>query len=251
MSKRKFYAIVEGRNPGIYDEWFGPDGAEAQIKGFTNAVYKSFQSRTEAEAWFTKIAGSPPTNVLVTTNFLEQATPEIDYFTVHRDALAVGKIVMYTDGGCIGNPGAGGYGVVLLFKENRKELSGGFALTTNNRMEIMACIAGLRALKHKNAVVIFSDSSYVINAIQKGWAKKWRDNGWMRKEGDELKKVKNADLWIQLLEQCEYHEVEFVQVKGHAGSTENEKCHRLSTQAMSKIRLPVDVGFEKDLADKL
>src|SRR5262245_23991033 len=152
MSKRKYYAVVEGRKPGIYDEWFGSDGAEAQVKGFTNAVYKSFQSLTEAEAWFTRLTGSAPAHMVVTAGVLEQAASESDYFALHRAALAAGKVIMYTDGGCMGNPGTGGYGVVLLFKEHRKELSGGFALTTNNRMEIMACIAGLRALTHKKAV---------------------------------------------------------------------------------------------------
>ena len=160
------------------------------------------------------------------------------------------RVTIYTDGACSGNPGPGGWGAVLTFGKHEKELKGGEAMTTNNRMEMMACIAGLGVLKHKNAVVIFCDSSYVINGIQKGWAKKWRDNGWMRKEGDELKEVKNTDLWKQLLELCEYHEVEFIQVQGHAGSAENEKCHQLSTEAMSKARLPVDVGFKKDLADK-
>jgi ribonuclease HI len=250
MSKRKFYAVAAGRKPGIYDQWFGADGAEAQVKGFADAVYKSFQSRTEAEAWFTQVAGSPPTYVAKTPGPQEQAAPEIDYFTLHRDALAADKIVMYTDGGCIGNPGPGGYGVVLLSKGHRKELSGGFALTTNNRMELMACIAGLRALKRKSAVVIFCDSSYVIDGIQKGWARKWRDNDWKRNEGDELKAVKNADLWMQLLELCEYHEEQFVQVKGHAGSAENERCHQLSTVAMNKAGLPIDVGFDKAPVDK-
>lgn len=251
MSKRKFYAVVAGRNPGIYDEWSGADGAEAQITGFTQAIYKGFQSRTEAIAWFTKIAGAPPLNVPMTTDASEQDAHEVDYFAIHREALAAGKIVIYTDGGCIGNPGAGGYGVVLLFKDQRKELSGGFALTTNNRMEMMACIAGLRAIKHEKSAVLFSDSAYVVNGIEKGWAKKWRANGWMRKEGNDLKAVKNADLWLQLLEQCEYREVAFVQLKGHAGSAENERCHQLSTNAMNKAQLPVDLGFKKDLAGNL
>jgi ribonuclease HI len=244
MGRRKFYAIVEGRKPGIYDEWFGADGAEAQVKGIANAVYKSFQSLTEAEAWYTRMAGSPPTYTQVSAPVSGQGEPATDYYAIHRDSLAAGKVVIYTDGGCIGNPGAGGYGAVLLFMDRRRELSGGFARTTNNRMELMACIAGLRALKQKSAAVIFCDSAYVVQGIEKGWARRWRDNEWMRTEGGELKAVKNTDLWGQLLEQCEYHDVTFVQVKGHAGSAENERCHQLSTQAMNRPGLPVDEGYD-------
>jgi ribonuclease HI len=244
MSKRKFYAVVEGRRPGIYDEWFGPEGAEAQIKGFANAVYKGFVSLADAEGWFTNIAGTPPTYMRLTGPATQQTESQADYVAIQRDALTAGKIVMYTDGGCLDNPGPGGYGVVLLFQDRRKELSGGYAMTTNNRMELMACIAGLRALKQRRSVVLFSDSSYVVNGIQKGWARRWRENGWKRKEGDVLAEVKNADLWGQLLALCEAHEVEFVQVKGHAGIAENERCDQLSTAAMRRARLPPDPGFE-------
>jgi ribonuclease HI len=242
MSKRKFYAVVEGRQPGLYDEWFGADGAEAQIKGYANAVYKSFQSRTEAEMWYTKIAGAPPTHIAITANADEEETYR-DYLSLHREALAAGKVVIYTDGGCIGNPDAGGYGTVLLFQERRKELSGGFAQTTNNRMELMACLAGLRALKRKNTVVIFSDSSYVVDGIQKGWARRWRDNGWRRGANEDSTDVKNADLWKELLELTEFHDVTFIQVRGHAGVPENERCHQLASEATRKARLPVDAGF--------
>jgi ribonuclease HI len=246
MARQKYYAIVEGRKPGIYDVWFGADGAEAQVKGIANAVYKSFQSLTEAEAWYSRMAGSPPTNLQVSAQGLEQGESAADYYAIHRDSLATGKVVIYTDGGCIGNPGPGGYGAVLLFKERRRELSGGFARTTNNRMELMACIAGLRTLKQKSAAVLFCDSSYVVQGIEKGWARRWRDNEWKRAEGGELKAVKNADLWGQLLEQCEYHDVTFVQVKGHAGSAENERCHQLSAVAMKRTGLPADEGYGVD-----
>lgn len=244
MSKRKFYAVVEGRRPGIYDEWFGPDGAEAQIKGYANAVYKGFASLADAETWFTSIAGAPPTYRHLTGPAAQQAESQADYGAIQRDALADGKIVMYTDGGCLDNPGPGGYGAVLLFQDRRKELSGGFAMTTNNRMELMACIAGLRAIKQGRPVVVFSDSSYVVNGIQKGWARRWRESGWKRKEGETPAEVKNADLWEQLLALCEAHEVEFVQVKGHAGVAENERCDQLSAAAMRRGRLPPDPGFE-------
>jgi ribonuclease HI len=242
MSKRKFYAVVEGRQPGLYDEWFGADGAEAQIKGYANAVYKSFQSRMEAEQWYAKIAGEPPPYSAITPNAAEDEAYQ-DYLVLHQEALATGKVVMYTDGGCLRNPGPGGYGTVLLFQERRKELSGGFAHTTNNRMELMACIAGLRALKRKNTVVIFSDSSYVVDGIQKGWARRWRDNGWRRGSNEDATDVKNADLWKELLELTEFHVVTLIQVRGHAGVPENERCHQLAAVVMRKARLPVDVGF--------
>ena len=240
MAKRKFYAVVAGRKPGLYDEWFGADNAEAQVKGLTNAIYKSFQSRAEAEAWYRERAGRAPTNIQIS----RADEPGADYFRLHAEALQAGKVVLYTDGGCMVNPGIGGYGVVLLHKDRRKELSGGFARTTNNRMEIMACIAGLGALKERAQVVLFSDSSYVVNGIEKGWAKKWRANGWRRSESGRSEPVKNADLWAQLLDLCEKHAVTFVQVKGHAGAPENERCDQLSTAAMRRANLPPDPGFE-------
>ena len=149
---------------------------------------------------------------------------------------------MYTDGACIDNPGPGGYGVVLLYKGHRKELSGGFRQTTNNRMELMACIVGLQALKRKSSVVIHSDSKYVVNGMTRGWAKKWQANNWQR---SEKVKAQNADLWSQLLDLCQKHEVEFVWVKGHVGNPENEHCDRLSTEAAHGNILPADFGFRR------
>ena len=151
------------------------------------------------------------------------------------------KVIIYTDGGCIGNPGPGGYGVVLLHDERRKELSGGFRHTTNNRMEIMAAIVGLRALKTKCAVTIYTDSRYLADAVMKGWAERWRAKGWMR---NKKEKALNPDLWEQILDLCARHEVEFIWVKGHAGNRENERCDELSMQAAERKDLPPDVGYE-------
>ena len=120
-------------------------------------------------------------------------------------------VVIYTDGACSGNPGPGGYGVVLLFNEHRKELSGGFRRTTNNRMELLGAIEGLRALKDRCSVKLHTDSQYVVNAIEKGWAAKWKANGWMRNKKD---KAINPDLWEQLLTLCKQHKVEFIWVRG-------------------------------------
>lgn len=149
-------------------------------------------------------------------------------------------VVIYTDGACSGNPGPGGYGVVLLFNGHRKELSGGFRKTTNNRMELLGAIEGLRALKDRCAVKLHTDSQYVVNAIEKGWAAKWRANGWMRNKKD---KAVNPDLWEQLLELCKQHKVEFVWVRGHNGNVENERCDVLAVTASQQPNLPVDEGY--------
>jgi ribonuclease HI len=151
------------------------------------------------------------------------------------------QVSIYTDGGCIGNPGPGGYGVVLLYGNHRKELSGGFRLTTNNRMEVTAAIVGLSALKTKCKVTLYTDSQYLANAIMKGWANRWRKNGWKR---NRKEKALNSDLWENLLRLCEQHEVEFVWIQSHNGNPENEHCDRLSIEAAQRKDLPPDIGYE-------
>lgn len=152
------------------------------------------------------------------------------------------NVTIYTDGACIENPGPGGYGVVLIYEGRRKVLAGGFRLTTNNRMEIMAAIVGLQTLKAKCAVTIYSDSKYLVDGISKGWAARWRTNGWMR---NSKEKAINPDLWKKLLELCAQHEVKFEWVKGHAGNKENERCDSLSLQAAKLRDLPADDPYEK------
>jgi ribonuclease HI len=151
------------------------------------------------------------------------------------------KVIIYTDGACLGNPGPGGYGVVLLYGGRRKELAGGFRLTTNNRMEMMAVIVGLRALKESCSVTVYCDSQYVVNAIEKGWAARWRANGWKRGKKD---KAVNPDLWEQLLDLCDKHDVKMVWVRGHSGVKENERCDELSVAAAKQKNLPPDEGYE-------
>ena len=135
---------------------------------------------------------------------------------------------MFTDGGCRGNPGPGGYCAIIDDGEKRTELFRGYRLTTNNRMELMACIAGLEALKEPTYVIIHSDSRYVVDGMTKGWARKWRSRNWMRTKTEA---AENADLWSRLLELCENHRVTFVWVRGHAGHPENERCDQLATGA--------------------
>ena len=152
------------------------------------------------------------------------------------------QVRLYTDGGCLRNPGPGGYGVVLLYDSHRKELSGGYRRTTNNRMEILAAIAGLAALKEPCSVTLYSDSQYLVHAMQKGWARQWRRNGWRR--GNKEKAI-NPDLWERLLELCAIHEVRFEWVRGHAGHLENERCDLLANSAARGPDLAVDEGYEK------
>ena len=144
------------------------------------------------------------------------------------------QVEIFTDGACSGNPGPGGYGVILRYKGVSKELSGGEERTTNNRMELTAVITGLSALKEPCAVTLYSDSKYIIDAIQKGWAKKWRANGGMRNAKDP---ALNPDLWEKLLDLLEKHEVTFVWVKGHAGHPENERCDQLAVQESQKFKV--------------
>ncbi len=150
---------------------------------------------------------------------------------------------IYTDGGCIGNPGAGGYGVVILCGMERKELSGGYRLTTNNRMELLAAVVALGETKKNSQIELFSDSSYLVNSMNKGWAKGWRSNGWRKAD---KKKASNIDLWKILLNLCEERTVKFTWVQGHAGLRENERCDALCMQAAKKKNLPPDLGYEEE-----
>lgn len=142
------------------------------------------------------------------------------------------KIKIYTDGACSGNPGPGGYGVILKYNEHTKELSGGEPDTTNNRMELTAVITGLSALKEPCQVDLYSDSKYIIDAVTKGWAEKWQANNWIK---SDKKKALNSDLWERLLSLLKVHKVTFTWVKGHAGHPENERCDELAVLASKKF----------------
>ncbi|MBN2129913.1 MAG: ribonuclease HI [Sedimentisphaerales bacterium] len=150
------------------------------------------------------------------------------------------EVTIYTDGGCHGNPGPGGYGVVLLSGQHRKELSGGYQRTTNNRMELLACIRALEALKQTCRVRLHSDSKYIVDSITKGWARRWRANDWRR---NRTEKAINPDLWARLLDLCERHEVKFIWVRGHAGNKENERCDALVQKAIAGGKLKEDTNY--------
>ena len=135
------------------------------------------------------------------------------------------EVSLYTDGACRGNPGKGGWGAILVYGKYEKEMSGGERVTTNNRMELMAAIEGLSALKEPCRVTLYSDSKYLTDAFLEGWVEGWRAHGWRRGK-DELK---NPDLWQRLYDLTKTHEVSFVWVKGHAGHSYNERCDVLAT----------------------
>lgn len=146
---------------------------------------------------------------------------------------------MYTDGSCLGNPGPGGYGVVIEYGKHHKELAEGFQLTTNNRMEMLAAIRGLQALKRSCEVVLTTDSQYLKQGIQT-WIHNWKRNGWRT---SNRKPVKNADLWQQLDEACQRHTIQWEWVKGHAGHPQNERCDELARDAANASHLIEDKGF--------
>ena len=137
------------------------------------------------------------------------------------------SVDIFTDGACSGNPGPGGWGTILRYGEYEKELSGGEAETTNNRMELKAAIMGLKCLKEPCEVTLYSDSKYLIDAIEKEWVYKWKENGWMR---NKREKALNSDLWEALLELLNIHQVKLVWVKGHDGHIENERCDKLAVE---------------------
>ena len=140
-------------------------------------------------------------------------------------------VYIFSDGACSGNPGPGGYGVILRCDGKEKELSGGATDTTNNRMEIIAVLEGLKALKYPCSVTVTTDSQYVYNSITKGWAEGWKKNGWIKKD---KKPALNADLWDELLGEISKHEVNFVWIKGHNGHSENERCDALAVAQSEK-----------------
>jgi ribonuclease HI len=240
---RKFYAVIRGRQPGIYREWTGPRGAEVQVRGFPGALFRGYPTRAEAEQALAdgalraaRAAGRqmpPPVRCAAS----KTGDPQRN----ERLADASDAIQLFTDGGCRFNPGPGGYGVVILAGAARRELSGGFRLTTNNRMELMACIVALENIASGCRARLHSDSRYVVDALAKGWARSWQARGWRRRNGEA---ALNPDLWQRLLALCAERQVEFVWVRGHAGHAENERCDRLAVVAAAGADLPPDRAYE-------
>ncbi|NQV42824.1 MAG: ribonuclease HI [Candidatus Marinimicrobia bacterium] len=238
MSK-KVYAVFQGHNPGLYSSW---DEASQQVEGFKGAKYKSFPREIEAIEWLRECV----------LHGNEAVAPElIDLIKNHMDHNADGPesslsdpngaIIIHTDGGASPNPGVGGYGVVLQKGQRRKELSGGYKLTTNNRMEMMAVIVALQTLKEASKVVLHTDSKYIVDSVTKRWVYGWKKRGWKKSDG---KRPENVDLWEVLIALLEKHRVDFRWVKGHAGNTENERCDALVAEARMSKNLLIDTGYK-------
>ena len=237
MAIKKYYAVAVGRQPGIYTQWFGKTGAHAQVEGFQGARYKGFATIEEARAFVSEhgsINRAPAKKKKPRTRLSDSPTAT-------HPADGAGRIIIYTDGSSLGNPGPGGYGVVIPSNGNPRELSGGFRKTTNNRMELLACIVGLEQLSTPSTVALYSDSRYVVDGMTKGWANKWQKNRWRKSNGEP---ALNIDLWKRLLSLCDTHDVRFIWVKGHAGNAGNERCDQLATQAADQPNLPPDTGYE-------
>jgi ribonuclease HI len=230
--KKRFYAVVQGRRPGIYTEWDGFAGARVQVSGFAGAVFKGFSSLEEARRFMGAARTPLHGRGQVVTARNPDAGPVPDAGSIH----------VYTDGGCISNPGPGGWAAVIIDRTGRRELSGGVRYTTNNRMELKACIMALKSLDKGATVSLFTDSQYVANAVEKGWARKWRSRNWMR---DKSHRAENPDLWAELLDLVEERRVRFHWVRGHAGNPENERCDELARSAAQRKDLPVDPGYER------
>lgn len=277
-NRKRFYAVAAGRRPGIYTQWFGLDGAEAQVRGFPGARYKGFATWAEAKKWLEGLPSAEIPDAVrearpVVSTSEEQAKPpgrraragfslslgapsagstrcgpedREKASPARRPKDRTGRILVFTDGGSIDNPGPGGYGAVILSGDERIELSGGFRRTTNNRMELMGCIAALSRIGPPGQrVLVRTDSRYVVDGITKGWAARWRRNGWMRNAEEP---AENSDLWEKLLDLVERHDVRFEWIPGHAGHAENERCDALARAEAAKRNLPPDPGYEEKRA---
>jgi ribonuclease HI len=229
--KQKYYAVRKGRHPGIYPDW---DTCKAQVDGFAGAQYKSFSTKEEAAQY---LGGQDPAGGAIAKKTSRESSPP--------QSIPAGHVVIYADGACSGNPGKGGYGTVILSGDQRRELAAGFRRTTNNRMEILGCIAGLDAIEQPSDIILYSDSRYVVDAATKGWAETWRSRGWNRKVEGQLVPALNSDLWARLLDLCEWHRVQFRWVRGHDGNVENERCDELARAAAASDNLQVDTGYER------
>ncbi len=201
-----FYAVKKGARPGVYATW--PE-CKVQVHGFPGAVYRKFEIEEEARRF---VSGDPPASAETKAN----------------------EIALYTDGACSGNPGKGGYGYAVVINDTLSlNGSGGMLATTNNQMELTAVIEGLKVIPNEYPVVVYTDSSYVVNAFEKGWIAGWRKRNWLKADGEP---VANRELWEGLLSAMDAHPpVRFVWLKGHAGNPYNEMCDRLAVDAIRSL----------------
>lgn len=246
MARKRFYVVIHGRQPGIYQEWSGEEGAAEQVEGVDEAIFKGFETIEEAVEWIrgfdreTLLRLAPDLLDLVDRRSSGQQAKSPE------DWLRAGSVVIYTHGAVIAHPDLGGYGVVLCFGNHRKELSGGLSRTSDRRMELIACIEGLRTLRFTCWVVLYSDSSYVVHGLTRGWAERWQAEGW--KLGDN-QEVMNADLWRRLVTLCHIHHVRFRSVGGLASHHDYSRCTELATAAAKHPNLPADLSREDGMPD--
>ncbi|HEX4997165.1 MAG TPA: ribonuclease HI [Terriglobia bacterium] len=231
MASTKFYAVRKGYQTGIFRTW---DDCRRQVEGFAGAQFKSFPTEREALEYLAGKDPRPP---------VQAPRSPVAAATQEQDSASV---VVFSDGAASPNPGPGGYGVVIVEGDRRRELSGGFRLTTNNRMEILGCIVGLSQIEAPSDVAVYSDSRYVVNTMDQSWAIRWRKNGWRRKDASgNWQPALNSDLWLRMLELCDKHQVRFHWVRGHAGHPENERCDELARTAARSGKLAVDEEYER------
>lgn len=239
MAKKKFYAVAVGGKKSIYTDWAT---TEKQVKGVAGAKYKSFATRQEAEAWLKNPVYTSKSKCVAKTNS-NGGQPAGATKSSAPAGTPANAIVIYTDGGAINNPGPGGYGIVIIDGGKRREISGGYRLTTNNRMEMTACIVALQeVIEQGRPIVLYSDSSYLVNGVEKGWARSWKKRGWRKSDGAP---ALNPDLWKQLLDLLDQGEVELRWVRGHAGNELNERCDQLAVASARKNGLPADREYEQ------
>ncbi|PIE74740.1 MAG: ribonuclease HI [Deltaproteobacteria bacterium] len=226
MGQKKWYAVRKGYKTGIYKSWFGEDGAKKQVDGYKGAQYKGFTNINDAENFMSGKSG------LSVSHKNSENSHHINE----------NMIIVYTDGGCINNPGAGGYGAVIIKNGIVHKLSGGRRYTTNNRMEMLACIKALEYLKlEKREIVVYTDSAYIVNAVNKKWLFSWQKNNFIKSDGKE---VLNRDLWIEILKYLNLLNVKLRWVKGHSGIEYNEICDKLANSEARKNSSERDKWFE-------
>ncbi len=230
MKEKKVYAVLRGINPGIYHDW---PSAREQVFGFPGAVYCGFASEKEAVQWLS----TGKTGIQKKNSETKKNRPPV----IAPAEPVTGETVVYSDGAALGNPGPGGFGAVILCQGKQTELSGAFSRTTNNRMEMLAVIKALEHLPNPLLPVrIYSDSSYLVNGINRGWAVNWRRNGWLKPDKTE---ARNRDLWSRLLDLLAPLQVSFYWLRGHAGNQWNEYCDRLAVNAARNGPWEKDHGF--------
>lgn len=246
MTRKQLYVVVHGRQPGIYQKWFGEEGAYEQVAGLDDAVFKGFETTDEALQWLRGFDSE--TLLWLAPSLLDLVEPRTSGRRTKspEDWLTSGNTLIFADGWATGNSGPGGYGAVLCFKEHRKQLSGGFRRTSAHRMELMASIEGLKALKFACSVTLYSDSRYVVRGVNTGWAKRWQAEEWKLHDDQE---VKNADLWKQLLALDGRHHVRFCSMKSCASHPESIRCAELAATAAKGLGLPPDLGYERSTSD--